>query len=204
MSEDTGTSKESTELEFAMYPTPTSRDHKSGRRADPDARHTPPLSEVVLRRSTSSPADFHAKPSPLQASSRALRIHGGSGPNSPEFYGRFNRNGRLLRTSRAFSRTPRGRLSRASSRTWPRGGTMRNGIVYRQPLSAPYTYVTEFFSLHVKWATPRSSRSGPDYNRTNRSSSGGVSLSTQVGGMLNPTWVEWLLGFPNEWTVLES
>ena len=25
----------------------------------------------------------------------------------------------------------------------------------------------------------------------------------QVGGQLNPTWVEWLQGFPIEWTVLD-
>jgi hypothetical protein len=28
-------------------------------------------------------------------------------------------------------------------------------------------------------------------------------LSEQVGGQLNPTWVEWLMGWPIEWTGLE-
>jgi hypothetical protein len=28
-------------------------------------------------------------------------------------------------------------------------------------------------------------------------------LSEQVGGALNPTWVEWLMGYPSGWTVLE-
>lgn len=28
-------------------------------------------------------------------------------------------------------------------------------------------------------------------------------LSEQIGGSLNPTWVEWLMGFPLGWTVLE-
>jgi len=29
-------------------------------------------------------------------------------------------------------------------------------------------------------------------------------LSEQIGGQLNPTWVEWLMGYPNGWTVLPA
>ena len=32
---------------------------------------------------------------------------------------------------------------------------------------------------------------------------GGDNLRTAVGGQLNPTWVEWLMGFPPGWTALE-
>ena len=32
---------------------------------------------------------------------------------------------------------------------------------------------------------------------------GGTALSTVAGGQLNPTWVEWLMGFPIGWTDLE-
>ena len=31
----------------------------------------------------------------------------------------------------------------------------------------------------------------------------GEDLPSHVGGSLNPTWVEWLMGFPEEWTALE-
>jgi hypothetical protein len=31
---------------------------------------------------------------------------------------------------------------------------------------------------------------------------GGRALSMQVGGMLNPTWLEWYMGFPPGWTEL--
>jgi hypothetical protein len=27
-------------------------------------------------------------------------------------------------------------------------------------------------------------------------------LNALIGGSLNPTWVEWLMGFPSEWTAL--
>ena len=33
---------------------------------------------------------------------------------------------------------------------------------------------------------------------------GGQNLATVAGGQLNPTWVEWLMGYPSEWTVLED
>jgi hypothetical protein len=29
-------------------------------------------------------------------------------------------------------------------------------------------------------------------------------LNDQIGGQLNPTWVEWLMGYPSGWTVLED
>ncbi len=207
-SEDTVMSKESMELEPVMFPTPTARDYKSGRRQKPDLDgHSPPLSEVVLKRSISSAADFRVKRSHSPASEKVKTIRDGSGPSFAEYYGRFDQDGRWLKTSKDFFQTRRRnrvKPSKGSSGTWPRAGTMRNGIVYQQPLSAPLTYVTEFFLSHVKWATPRASRGGPNYARANRSSLAHANLSTQVGGMLNPTWVEWLQGFPSEWTVLES
>ena len=50
---------------------------------------------------------------------------------------------------------------------------------------------------HRRWATPRANCStgkgaGPKLQ-------GGVNLQTQVGGPLNPVWVAWLMGYPEEW-----
>jgi len=56
------------------------------------------------------------------------------------------------------------------------------------------------------WPTPRSS---PNENRTTKRTPSqimgkhGRYLAAEVGGTLNPTWVEWLMGFPPGWTVLE-
>src|SRR5216684_872072 len=33
---------------------------------------------------------------------------------------------------------------------------------------------------------------------------GGQNLSTEVGGQLNPMWVEWLMGYLSAWTALED
>ena len=48
------------------------------------------------------------------------------------------------------------------------------------------------------WATPTASTGGPEPEGTT-----GRKLTTQVGGQLNPTWVEWLMGWPLGWTDLK-
>jgi hypothetical protein len=54
-----------------------------------------------------------------------------------------------------------------------------------------------------KWPTPSASehKAGFGPAHANRNT---PSLTTQVGGQLNPTWVEWLMGFPAEWTALDA
>lgn len=39
-------------------------------------------------------------------------------------------------------------------------------------------------------------------HRKNKYQQGGTALSTQVGGQLNPMWVEWLMGYQTGWTEL--
>ena len=53
----------------------------------------------------------------------------------------------------------------------------------------------------LKWPTP--SVCG-NYNRKGASATSGDGLATVVGGALNPTWVEWLMGYPQNWTSLED
>ena len=56
------------------------------------------------------------------------------------------------------------------------------------------------------WPTPQSfdANDVPDGNRSARVSKGGCrNLSQEIGGMLNPTWVEWIQGFPLGWTDLD-
>ena len=54
-----------------------------------------------------------------------------------------------------------------------------------------------------KWPTPTGrdhKDSGPNVNYSKQAEK--FRLAGVVGGSLNPTWVEWLMGFPTEWTVL--
>jgi hypothetical protein len=116
---------------------------------------------------------------------------------------------------------------------WPRWGTIVNGRVYQQPRSEPRTSVTGSLLLPTvranKWGLPDSHgstqawmrltpqeavrsrmcstpqahdwKSGTGYSHdSNPHSPQPRHLS---GGQLNPTWVEWLMGFPLGWTALE-
>jgi hypothetical protein len=49
---------------------------------------------------------------------------------------------------------------------------------------------------------PALTRKG-NYNRRGCSRTSGDGLATVVGGSLNPTWCEWLQGFPLGWTEVE-
>lgn len=52
-------------------------------------------------------------------------------------------------------------------------------------------------AIHFYPTPPRSSANGMGEH-----GSGGPNLQTVAGGQLNPTWVEWLMGFPIGWTDL--
>lgn len=117
--------------------------------------------------------------------------------------------------------------------TWPRSGSMRNGTCFLRPTLAPRTcgsafglWPTPTASLGTKGGriTPRKGREGGtlieavsarsfatptarDW-RSGKASQATMErnsrpLSEQVGGLLNPTWVEWLMGWPLGWTALQ-
>ena len=90
----------------------------------------------------------------------------------------------------------------------------RNATAGRSPGSAHHPGVT--LSDYIRmWPTPQArdaqgrSTPMPDlaanrYAQGKRCLEDAVSLAGSPGGMLNPTWVEWLMGFPLGWTDLEA
>lgn len=79
-----------------------------------------------------------------------------------------------------------------------RGGE-RNGIP-AHVLASPTPVAGHNVSLQHAvrlWPTPHAScGTGPG----SQGRDGGPNLQTAVGGLLNPVWVEWLMGFPVGWT----
>jgi len=85
--------------------------------------------------------------------------------------------------------------------TWPRWGSIRNGELYQQPIPVLRTFANE----SGFWPTV----CARDYRGIGRSrlertgSKSGECLPQAIGGLLNPTWAEWLMGLPEGWTELK-
>ena len=81
----------------------------------------------------------------------------------------------------------------------PKWGMMRDGELFRR--TTPEHLTNE--NASGLWATPtaRDWKSGKASQATMERNS--RPLSEQVGGNLNPQWVEWLMGWPIEWTDLK-
>lgn len=55
-----------------------------------------------------------------------------------------------------------------------------------------------------KWPTPKACEGKGGVFQRKKGDKRGLSLTAQVGGKLNPKWIEWLMGYPLGWTVLEA
>src|SRR5215467_8533560 len=65
--------------------------------------------------------------------------------------------------------------------------------------SRPLNEVVRFRTPQARDAMQR----GPSNPQRRTEQGHSVSLHDQIGGSLNPTWVEWLMGYETEWTALE-
>ena len=117
------------------------------------------------------------------------------------------------------------------SATWPRWGTMRNGVCLEREMLEHRTTENEsgFWPTPTandakkggnfnitnlrnglsgavrKWPTPTArdwKAPGDPSRREQRMAERAQPLSEVIGGKLNPTWVEWLMGWPIGWTDL--
>jgi hypothetical protein len=117
----------------------------------------------------------------------------GSGTSTHESFAWFDHASSLWRTSPHCS----GEACLPYSETWPSSGTMQSGIAYRRAPLVPHKHEKECSF----WPTPTakanhmapSMRKWPGYAR----------MQDELGGQLDPSHWEWLMGFPIGWTDLE-
>jgi hypothetical protein len=198
-----------------LWPTPTS---DVSLRKNNYAQGGKALGTSILPAAASPARTFR-----LQAEAQALRASAAAyGRSSPELLAKYDPATSSWRTSQLCLD---GALAEFSE-TWPRSGTMRSGTAYRLAPLVPLTdeigsgswptvksadaerggrgdllaWVRGYENKHhpPKWPTPaaRDWRSG----RGRLPNGHTAQLAEVIGGSLNPTWVEWLMGFPLGWT----
>jgi hypothetical protein len=90
-----------------------------------------------------------------------------------------------------------------SEKNWPASAMIVDGILY--PLKRLERRISEGAgSSSQHYPTPRvcSGKRSSGMNRSEFYEKMGI--LNQSGGSLNPTWVEWLMGYPSEWTACED
>jgi len=202
------------ESESGLLPTPVAID--TGSRFNRSASQG-----AALRPTLGAMARFDLWPTPMAHDS----IRG-----YPRRVGRFGteHGGRNLNDWAAMWPTPTATLGTNGGRVTPRkgreGGTLIEAVSVRTwptPTARDWrdgNYPSELarkspgLGAQVKWATPNASdgRKWSNQSLEQRKAKGlKVRLTTQVspqggsGGLLNPTWVEWLMGWPIGWTALQ-
>ncbi len=136
----------------------------------------------------------HANRSVLQASDGEETTQETFGLNFGASFAKYDPDAHSWRTFQASFWEPTGAIYWAA---WPRAGFMSDGTVSRRVPLAPT--IEEAGSGY--WPTPKeqdSRHASWDRGKSNL----GEEIAGIHGGKLNPTWVEWLMGFPSEWTDL--
>jgi hypothetical protein len=103
--------------------------------------------------------------------------------------------------------TPAHRTSESASGLWPTPCANETGENPENLMERMKKYGRTGSQVHMKlstkvqmWATPqaRDFRTGQQSRWENPERT--RNLNDQIGGQLNPTWVEWLMGWPLGWT----
>jgi hypothetical protein len=81
-----------------------------------------------------------------------------------------------------------------------RGASSKERMKMKLEKGMPISLNDQVAHPNLMWSTPVQD---DVHHRKQKYSQGGTALSTQAGGSLNPTWVEWLMGYPGGYTDLK-
>ena len=168
--------------------------------------------------------------SPLPDHKKEATTNETGGQIQSESFAKWDQNSRCWKMSRAlFDLT----ISAKSSETWQRQGLMLSGELYQQKKRARRTresgcgYSLPTPTCYPEMPNKKANTNGPknllevakgdwnhiwptptahmakECNSPSEANRNQPSLSSMVGGKLNPTWVEWLMGWPIGWTDLK-
>lgn len=179
--------------------------------------------EAILSQLISSAEDFPANRIPRRGGARVMAMNVICGRNTGASFARLNQNGSWLKTLEG-SLAPMLEISLAEFfGIWPSSGMMRSGSCYRR---APLVH-----HIHAKecslWPTPTvfDCARRPIKSRVQLLRRGTKSFYSKKSGIRgsiqgivdwiaardpldrfllpNPRWIEWLMGFPDNWTALD-
>jgi len=210
-----------------LLPTPRAADSETGWSAPTAERQNGMLLTAVKNRG-SSPAVFPASHSVVPGSERATRMTVSSGLKCSALLRNSGLVGclvRMLLESSVWrstivllrwkpSATPRGRLLFRLAPSTPRTAGTGSGLwptPKGEPSGPDFARASREGSggddLATRVAkmvgTPRS-QERPRSERFTRAVKTPGEIAQQIGGQLNPTWVEWLMGYPLGWTDLSA
>ena len=148
------------------------------------------------------------------------------GQKPSESFAKWDRNSAFWRMSQGF--LDHMDISDKYLEIWPRAGSMRNGIAYLRQPAAPLTKGIDCgfwptpktrdwkaaggnrhsmdLPTMVRWRSPTATEGigGSQDPKKRKAGHHTIRLRDQVGGPLNPEWVEWLIGWPIGWTDLKA
>lgn len=152
----------------------------------------PTASRFDLRRVPVSPANLFL----WLGVGEGLVISAGCGRSSPSAFASLGPDGSWLKMSRGSCQQMLDGSSEEYSETWPQWGTMRNGECFQQQPLVRRISAKDCSLLPTP--TARDYRSGKASPETHAKNS--RPLSEQIGGLLNPQFVEAMMGLPIGYT----
>jgi hypothetical protein len=157
----------------------------------------------------SSAEDFRARTSVrLEPALEFLALGVVSGESMPDWFANYDRATSSWKTAQ----TCLDAGLETFSGTWPIAGMTRNGQSFRLAEWAPHIHATDCFLWHTPTANDKKPAGQKEMEMVRRHMAGAsvpntyIRLRSQLAARsglrlpANPLWIEWLMGFPAEWT----